>query len=133
MFLTLWHISLMLGQSVQLEVHFPIYYSSPSIRVVDGRPDLKGCSVGAFSSVGTGGALPRDPSGEHWWGVSAPKPKAYAPEYAFLRVVDGRPPWRWILWVTLCGYGHRKANFPLGAVCVLCRTAPKEATRELDT
>ena len=43
-----------------------------------------GCSVGASSSAGTGGVLPRDPSGEHRRELSAPKPRAYAPEYAFL-------------------------------------------------
>ena len=41
-------------------------------------PLNKGCSVGASSSVSTGGALPRDPSGEHRREESAPKPKAYA-------------------------------------------------------
>ena len=40
-------------------------------------PSKRTCGVGASSSVGTGGPLPRDPPGEHRREVGAPKPKAY--------------------------------------------------------
>ena len=42
---------------------------------------LNGCCIGASGSVGTGGTLPRDPSGEHRWEGNALKPKAHAPYY----------------------------------------------------
>ena len=47
--------------------------------------------MGASSSVCTGGALPHNPSGEHRQEVSAPKPKAYAPEYASFLPLELRP------------------------------------------